>query len=323
MCGKKLIWFVAVIISVSALMGCTPKKEAELPKFMVINDEEITEEEFNVYLQEAVRNFEAIGGVDIWETDFDGRYAPDVAKESALNSMTAVKVTAQKAEDFGITLDENEKKAALSDADALIEEYGVDGAGADRETVAKVMEDRTLYSKIRSQVVSVYAISDAEYEAYYENYYESTAENLRQITIRGIFCSTEEEINEVYQKLVDGGDFDALYEEYNNKELEYMPNGTFVVSQGDLDLEWGEFIGAQEGFLSKPDELEEGYGIFKVTEIKESDKDTVIAKMREDYTNSVWQEIFSSELEKWQNGSKIYKNEEAWREISIIDASAE
>lgn len=42
--------------------------------------------------------------------------------------------------------------------------------------------------------------------------------------------------------------------------------------------------------------------VFRVMEIKESSREEVIAKLREDYTNSVWRKnIFSARnFEKWQ-----------------------
>ena len=171
--------------------------------------------------------------------------------------------------------------------------------------------------ELKGETNKDYAISEAEYEAYYKSYYESTAAGLRQIKLKGIFCTEEEKINEVYGRLQNGDDFEELYNEYNVSEIAWGDGGNITLHQNELEGEWGEFIGVEEGFISKPEEINNGFVVFRVMEIKESSREEVIAKLREDYTNSVWQNIFSAEFEKWQMESSIYRNEEAWNKIEV------
>ena len=313
----KLILSAVLLAASIVFSGCTVEKEETPPDFMVINGEEISAEEFNIYLKEAVKSFEEIGGYDIWETDFDGRSAVDVVKESALNSMTAVKITAQKANDFNISLTEDEEKQTARQAPEYLEAYGMENTESNIKLMQKVLNDEMLYSKVRQYVVKDYAISEAEYEAYYKSYYESTAAGLRQIKLKGIFCTEEEKINEVYGRFQNGDDFEELYNEYNVSEIAWGDGGNITLHQNELEGEWGEFIGVEEGFISKPEEINNGFVVFRVMEIKESSREEVIAKLREDYTNSVWQNIFSAEFEKWQMESSIYRNEEAWNKIEV------
>ena len=44
----------------------------------------ISKSEYMLYLYEATRDFNEIGGNDIWETDFDGQSAENVVKKEHL-----------------------------------------------------------------------------------------------------------------------------------------------------------------------------------------------------------------------------------------------
>ncbi len=57
----------------------------------------ISKSEYILYLYEATRDFNEIGGNDIWETDFDGQSAENVVKKKrAFITMVHVKVTVDK-----------------------------------------------------------------------------------------------------------------------------------------------------------------------------------------------------------------------------------
>ncbi len=303
-------------MAVLALSGCGDKKEEKKPEFIVINDEEVSVDEFYIYFMETVKNFEEIGGYDIWETDFDGRDALDVAKDSALNSMLMVKISAQKAGELDISVSEKEAAENREQVSDFLKKYGIEQTNENKLLMEKVLNDETLYSKMKQYVIKDYKISEAEYRVYCESYYESAAAGLRYISLDGIFCQSENKINEAHKKILAGEDFYSVQKEYNDYE---MSNGDtkMTMNQSELENDFGDDIILENGFVSNPIETDEGHAIFRVSEINEGSEDEIINKLRDDYTNSVWQDIFTRELDKWQKESVIYINDETWGNITF------
>ena len=113
----KSIFVILFCLSLIALAGCSkpiPKGDT----IATINGKAISKSEYMLYLYEATKDFNAIGGDDIWETDFDGQSAEDVVKERAFVTMLHVKVTSDKASKYQVSLSDEEKTSAKIDGDA-------------------------------------------------------------------------------------------------------------------------------------------------------------------------------------------------------------
>ena len=113
----KSIFVILFCLSLIALVGCSkpiPKEDT----IATINGKAISKSEYMLYLYEATKDFNAIGGDDIWETDFDGQSAEDVVKERAFVTMLHVKVTSDKANKYQVSLSDEEKASAKIDGDA-------------------------------------------------------------------------------------------------------------------------------------------------------------------------------------------------------------
>ena len=81
---KKIL--CAVMILGLLITGCASAKNDSTEDYVVkINDEAVSKEEFNIYLFETQKSFEQFGGTDIWDTDFDGKSAEDVAKVAGID----------------------------------------------------------------------------------------------------------------------------------------------------------------------------------------------------------------------------------------------
>lgn len=309
---RKLQIFVLVAIALAMLSGCGKTNKVDKNAFITINDEICSIEEYRVYFNEAVRNFEEIGGTDIWETDFDGRSAVDVAKESALNGMIAVKVTAQRAGDFNIALTKEEEQQALVDAQSILASDGEEDI-AYKKAVEKIMREKSLYTKVREYVVKDYVISEPEFDNYCDSYYDTTADQMKQLTVKALYFFEESTANEFYDRILDGENFENLFQEAN----ETGENRIFLVKSKDLEGEMAELIDTEVGFVSRPVALSNVYGIFKVVHVEAGKRDEILAKLRQDYTSTMREQIFSNEMEKWISASTIKKDEKVWDEIDI------
>ena len=92
----KKLGVIIIALFALALSGCSGKTDGG--SYVVsIDGSQVSVNEYMIYLRETVKSFEAIGGEDIWETDFDGRNAFDVARENAMNSLVMVKLSVAQA----------------------------------------------------------------------------------------------------------------------------------------------------------------------------------------------------------------------------------
>ena len=300
--------------------GCKSEKREESVEFMRINGTEVSKEEFQIYFEETRLSFEEIGGGDIWETDFDGRTAFEVAKESALNSMMAVKISAQKAEEIGLMLDAKEKMKAEKGALELLETYeekGIEITESLKEAMKVVMKDKEFYELLRHHVVKDYVVSESEFQIYYDNYFEDTAKAMRQIILWIASCDEEEIAQGVYEEALEEKNLEGFFKRYDTGEVEGVKTEIYEVYQEDIDGELIQILEGGEGFVTRPTESYDGkWKVIRVTKIEDSTKEEVEEKLREDYTNTMWQQIFSKELEKWIGESSIERNDVSWKEVS-------
>jgi len=305
---KSLFLILCVVVLFSGCKEDTPVIPTE---FMRINSAEISAEEYQIYLDETKHNFEEIGGIDIWETDFDGRNAFEVARESALNSMIVVKVSAQKAKEIGVTLSGEDKKEIELEIERLLSTYE-NVSKKTEDAMAIIMRDRKLHSLIRQETVKGVSISESEYFAYNANYFEETSKQMQEIVIQFIVCDNEVFAEAVYEKAVEGESFDSLIVMYSISK----DNNFLEMLQKDVEDTFGRELEVEAGFVSDPIEFEDGtWRIFKVRDIIQSSEERVVEKLREDYKNAIWQQIFSNEVEKWINEAVIERNEEAWQKV--------
>ena len=222
---KKLIVLTGLIIAV--LSGCaTAEKETGADSYVVrINDTEVSKEEFNIYFYETQKGFEEIGGEDIWETDFDGRSAIEVAKDNTLNTLIYIKTAVDKAEKAGIEISEEERIAAGEAAVAIfrsLDETAKKKIGASLDDYMSVLEENALYNAVYNDAVKDYTVSDAEYESYYTSYSEEIIEQYK------IYVDSTEPVDEAKAK--DYGR--VIYEEYMKQQYFYSESEKWLNDAG-------------------------------------------------------------------------------------------
>ncbi|MGL4791263.1 MAG: SurA N-terminal domain-containing protein [Anaerotignaceae bacterium] len=320
MYSKVIFNKLILVLLVAILCGCsnTNVENTQEAYFISIDNREITMEEYLIYLDEAKRNFEAIGGEDIWETDFDGIRAIDVAKDNAYNTLVAVKIGGSKASSLNISLDEEQKKKAVEDAEVQCNLYLENNEEFSnlKELMVVIMEEKMLYSLVSKSVAANYIISESEYEEYILNYYESVKESLTMYTIQAIEVSNMELAQEVYNLAMEGTDYNELYEIYNEITPEQSKDGVYTIHQKDLVGEKGYLIDANKNYISMPVEMKNNrYVIYKILLIEESSDEFIKETLREEYKSTIGLQVFSQELEKWISATAISRDDTKWRMI--------
>lgn len=231
---KKLILLMALITVI--VCGCSTAAETAEEDYVVkINDEAVSREEFNIYLYETQRSFEALGGEDIWETDFDGRTAEAVAKENTMSTITLVKLANQRAVKSGVTLSDEEKEDAELEAKAIYDSLTDEERakiGADEELYKAVLLENAVYNRIYDETVKNYVVNDSAFSEYYNTYRETLIEQYKENV------SSDEPINEDSLKEYSRANFeDYRKQAYFTKEYEKWESTANIVRNDSL---WNE-----------------------------------------------------------------------------------
>jgi len=251
------------------------------------------------YLRETVQNFEYIGGEDIWETDFDGRSAEDVAKENAFNSVVAVKLAVENGEN--IELGENDESRAEIEALALTERNGETQESDFYRNALGVVREKYIYNAVRESIVSGINISSVQIEQFCDENREKYKYDLMDVEAEILYFDEYEEAKDY----ISGEKVKEKYRERLNLMASEFEN--MYSSEGRIE----------EGRLFGPYEEEEGYIVVIIAECTEADEAFVEETMTNTYKESIMSEFFSKEADKWYSSAEIEVNENLWRSISV------
>ncbi|MDD5944208.1 MAG: SurA N-terminal domain-containing protein [Clostridia bacterium] len=225
--------FPALILVAALVTGCSTADKGTNEDYAVkINATEVSKEEFNVYLYETQRSFEQLGGEDIWETDFDGKSAESVAKDSTLATLTLVKLSAERAEKNGISLSAEEAERAAEEADAiydgLTDEERV-AIGADRELYHTVLTENALCNEVYDDTVKNYVVSDEGFDEYFENNRETLEERYKS------YMGSEDPVDETALMDYSRGYYEEyMKQSYFSKEYEKWESSASVEKNAEV-----------------------------------------------------------------------------------------
>lgn len=111
-------------------------------------------------------------------------------------------------------------------------------------------------------------LSDEEVRSYYESHLH-LFKKPEQITVQEILCTTEEEAEDVLQRILNGEDMEHLAEHYSIRNGVERTKGLLHIhayGQTNYGALYDEAMKAEVGELTGPVQLEEGYTVFKVLE---------------------------------------------------------
>lgn len=172
---KKYLIAVLVLLVAGFVAGCSlfGSDGSDGSCVMTIDDDKISEGEFSVYLYEQKTAFEEVGGSDIWDTDFDGVPASDVAKDNAYNSVIYVKTACRNAEDVGVSLNDEDKAEAKASGEEIYNKMGAEyceSVNLSLDDITTIMEESIIHQKVMDYITRSYQLSSADYSAYIDNY---------------------------------------------------------------------------------------------------------------------------------------------------------
>ena len=321
---KKCFLIFLFCVAPLFLSACSVDDSTKSDVAVVINGEEISREEFMVYLDESQNYFETNGGEDIWETDFgDGQTAEDAAKERALNSLKTIKITAERAASLGISLTDEEREQAKTEANTRYESYTEkerEAIGITEDQLVDIMEENILYTKVYSELTKNYEMSQSDFDAFYKANQDAYRRIARIVSLTTILVDDRETAEEVRQRARDGEDFDALFQKYETDPQELENGGKIEGYVGTIEDMFHITFDLNVGDISDVIEAPEGYYVFKVDAMEEGSEEEILAYAQAYYTAAMKEQIFNQEYEKWQESAVVEKNEAVWNDIHIIES---
>jgi len=304
---------IAIMLAAALLTGCSAgASDAEVLK---INDKAITEAEYMLYLDEAADNFEAIGGKDIWDTDFDGVSAVDTAKEMALNSLLTIKISAMKADEYGFELTAEELETVKSDVTEYLAGHG--SGQTDIKLVESIMTDKAKYNKIRESTYANYTPSDAELSEYFTEYYDVYEKMYTEYALDTVMVESREKGEELIKRFNAGEGFAELAKEYETDES-VKDNGFGVrLYKAELENTFATSLELEVGDITPVLSSGNEHYVMLLTEKNVPNEEQVKSYIRDEYAYYEKQNIFDGEYQKWYDSCTVEINDDVYGKIDL------
>lgn len=317
---KKSIYIIITLIISCLLITYIFKSFTKNQDYIIkINEQSLSKEEFMIYFYEQKNIFESIGGHDIWEVDFDGNSAKDVAKNNTVKSIIYLKTAKKKATKLGLYLSEDEKKYGKESAINLKKE--MENTNKNLNIPIKFynifITESMIQEKVYEYITDNFVVDENDFQKYFENYIKNNEQSLNNITIDYIFVknndkfNAKEKIYSIEKNLSYNSDF---------KDIEENP---FINVYENVILEKGMFEPHIEDIINKLNQnniskiikSKDGFYIFKIKNIENPDIKELKELIKEEYIIDKKSEIYNMQMKIWIYGIKIEKNDEIWNTI--------
>jgi len=334
----KLISLLLILVFVFTGCGVNSKVVVK------VDDEEVKLNELKLYLRLIEKDFEAIGKEDIWETDFDGKTAEEIAKERALESLIKVKVVNKKASNLNLVLSEEDENLVKDQVKSIIEYLGedtIENIGADNEIVEKMMKESLLANKVFEEATKDFEADQDKIQADIDVDLKDMKETdpkvlLKQVRAKHILIKADDTNKEeakqtaegILKRIKDGEDFVSLVKEFSQDEGSIEKDGEYTFPRGQMVPEFEE-----KAFSMKPGEVSDlvetqfGYHIIKLEEIIEPTEEDVAGfeekiidyekGLREQYIQQQKEVAFTAQYEEWKEAVTIEIKNDEWDKVSI------
>lgn len=280
-----------------------------------IGDNICTLPELKVYLTTAQKQYENVLGVDMWERDFGGITLESYLKENILGQIAQIKTMTLLAEEYKITLSEEEEKKVAEAAKkyfSSLNEKEKEYLGINEETIAKLYREYALANKVYEEITKNVDTEVSDDEA-------------RKITVQQILFSFDEEDadsqkSEQYKKATEvmkqvkaeGADFREIAEGNSQDEtIEY----TFGKGEKEEAIETAAF-NLETNEISDIIETSYGYVIMKCIsnfdrEETDANKAAIVEKRKTEAFDAVYDEFVNRQASQF--------NDKLWEEITFTE----
>ena len=244
-----------------------------------------------------------------------------IDREDMIATMLHIKVTADKASRYKVSLSEEDKAVAQMRGEAELAsmtEEQKNIVSLSEEDVYKIMEDTLLYQKVIEAVTKDYHVSEADFNAYFEQNKEIQRKAYTEYTISAISVTDQQAAQEVFQRFTEGEDFQTLFQTYETNPQQKQTGGVVTTYKSRLDSSYDRDFDFEEGEITEPISIEGCYVVIRIDKKSIPDDTALKELMRSEYTSSIKQQAFTDELNQWLADIEIERNEAVWNTIEMI-----
>lgn len=277
-------------------------------------------------------------GTNVWEQSMDGKSTlGENLREGAMESLKDMYLLEDHMKEYDITITEEEKKAIEKAADAFLAENEpevLEAMSANKETVSRMLELSTIYTKMQSAIYDTVDTEVSDEEAAQRGITTAffSAQDLEDATAADASDSDAEdtategsaknEAKEKAQKVLDeikkGKDLDEVLENTDDTvTAEYL-------TYGEDDTTLNEDIKAAADALTKEGEAaenlvesENGYYVVQLTTTL--DRDATDTK-KEEIVSERQTEAFENAVAEWKEEADITVKQKTLNKIEFVDS---
>jgi foldase protein PrsA len=338
---RKMALLITVVMAVSLLSACGKKIEDYDAKNTVL----ITVGESKIYLDRALFNlkyqqnyyekmYAAYGmeSEDMWSnvignigSDVDGMTMEESLKYDVLEELEMVQILIDHADEYDVSLTDEEKEQIKSDAKTYLESDHSDDPGlieflgVDEELLTQYLTDYELAGKVQRAAIDAIEVDT-----------DITDEEARQASIQYVYFSVDDTTEEdgsktplteeekadikadaqtVIDKVKQGEEMEAVAE-----ELGYTANTTLVGKDSSQDAFEEAALALQDGEVSDIVETDSGYVVMKcLTALDREATD----EAKEEMIETERTEKFSLIYRDWKEATDITVDEKLWAKVKI------
>ena len=325
----------AGVLAAMSVTGCSGSLDTEAV-VMTVGDEEVTLGVANFYARMTQAQYETyylsmmssngmtMTAEDMWNQEYEGETTEQTTKDGLLESLQNMYLISQHAEEYGVSLTEEEQDA-ISEAAAQFDEDNTDEAkeavSGYKKDIEKYLELVTIQSKMDSPMREGVdeEVSDEEAAQKAMNYvffsYTTTDESGNSAELsddeKTALQTTAQNLSE---RVKAGEDMADVAEESSATVQEATFDGESTTYDADL--------------IAAADALEE---VGDVTDVIETDSGLYVAQLtslldrdatdarKDEIVEERRQEQYDSLLEEWRDATEISVDEKVWNKIDFID----
>lgn len=285
----------------------------------VINGEKIPESLYRIYLWYTQQYFEQISGPGIWDMEIEGQKTGDLAKQRALESNILSVVANKKAEDLGIKISKEAKRAAKENAESFVRSNPeiIETYGFNEGDIEQFLISTDIVSLVEEKLGENYMPQEEEIQKYIDEnksaYEEVTAKHV-------LIKTTDDNLNElpkeeqeakrklateVLNKALAGEDMSELARTYSEdqgslNQAKGVEDGEYTFKRGKMvkEFEDAAFNGEDGKVWTELVKTAYGYHIIKtekhIPANEEVMRDEFIADARREFTNNEFNTMISN-----------------------------
>lgn len=340
---KRIICLVLSLLMCVGIMGaCDVVDHGQV---ISVNGEAITRGEYKFYLdltkmmQASNFGISDYTDADAWKTtEIDGRSAIDIVKEKAKDELTRYYVYAQKANELGIELTDDEKTSVDTNLDYIANLYyggkdnfnerikdcevSVDGV---KSIFTKIIIANKVDEHLKANEADITNISDEDLNTAYESYKVKTLENsifvkhiligMNEYSAQGLSRDAAlEKATDIYNQIKGGADFETLMRENSEDGEQSFDGYSFTHGDGQFVTEFDNASYALAvGDVSEPVETKFGFHIIKRYPSQETASS--LDDVRESLVSQIEYERIDAKVDAWVDDADIVVDEGVYNKI--------